>query len=215
MLRPLALLTALLAYAFPLLAQDQPHGEHYNLNLIAKSKAMTPDSGEVSDSGHVIFVSLGTDSAAVTTKINLSQSATGSFLVLDKNGTDGTASFQLPAVGTYTVWARPLGKPGGGMDLSTCGIATDTLGGTSEECSLESAVFVRGVKGKGKSPKNSFRNVTGSLTTIHLDAVADSALVASCGGESVALFSPCLSDYFWKASNSGLRLLQLRFYPVQ
>jgi len=56
-------------------------------------------------SGSVIFVDLGSRDAAVTTKILLSQSAdAGVFTVLDKNGTDGEASFSLPAPGSYTIW---------------------------------------------------------------------------------------------------------------
>jgi hypothetical protein len=62
-------------------------------------------------------------------------------------------------------------------------------------------VFVR-TKGKPKG-----QNVTTALTTITL---ADST---ACGpeGTTVGLFAACLSGYFWKADNSGLRLLQLRF----
>jgi len=58
-------------------------------------------------SGDVIFVDLGTKTGKpVTTNIMLSQSAYGTFAVLDKNGTDGQAAFQLRAPGTYTIWAR-------------------------------------------------------------------------------------------------------------
>jgi hypothetical protein len=68
-------------------------------------------------------------------------------------------------------------------------------------------VFVRG------TGKSSFRNVTQALTTITLDAVADSAAVAACGGTSVNLFDACLLGFFWQYDNNGLKLLQVRFYP--
>jgi len=32
--------------------------------------------------------------------------------------------------------------------------------------------------------------------------------------QTVSLFDPVLQDFFWQYSNNGLRLLQLRFYPL-
>src|SRR5213080_1951397 len=96
-----------------------PSGSHYNLNIIGVShdKNANMDQG----SGSVIFVDLGSKDVTVSTKILLSQSAeAGTFQVLDKNGTDGEASFELPAPGSYTVWARALGKPGGSSKITTC-----------------------------------------------------------------------------------------------
>ena len=91
-----------------------PSGAHYNLNIIAVPHAKT---GDLTGGGNVIFVGLGTKTAAVTTKILLEQSANaGVFAVLDKDGTDGEAKFSLPAPGGYTVWARALGKPYGRGD---------------------------------------------------------------------------------------------------
>lgn len=183
-----------------------PSGSHYSLNIIgvSRDKNVQPDWA----SGHVIFVALGRkDGAAVTTKILLSQSGDGSFDVLDKNGTDGEASFSLPAPGGYTVWARALGTPGGKAKITTC--ATDiTLNDAGVICSTQNEVFVRG------TGKSSFRNVTSALTTIILDPVADAAAVLACGGgTTVSLFDPCLLGYFWQYDNNGLKLLQVRFYP--
>src|SRR5213593_4126302 len=96
-----------------------PNGAHYSLNIIGvpRAKSANPDW----TSGHVIFVNLGSKDNGVSTKILLSQSAeAGVFDVLDKNGTDGEASFSLPAPGSYTVWARALGKPGGQAKITTC-----------------------------------------------------------------------------------------------
>lgn len=186
-----------------------PNGSHYSLNIIgvARDKNAQPDWS----SGHVIFVALGGKrggDTAVTTKILLSQSADGSFDVLDKNGTDGEASFSLPAPGGYTVWARALGKPGGQAKITTC--ATDsTLADAGTVCSTQNEVFVRG------TGKSNFRNVTAALTTIVLDPVADSAAVAACGDTTVDLFATCLIGYFWQYDNNGLKLLQVRFYPKQ
>jgi hypothetical protein len=183
-----------------------PSGEHYNLNIIAVSH---PKSGDLTGGGNVIFVGLGTKTEAVTTKILLDQSATaGVFAVLDKDGTDGEATFSLPLPGGYTVWARALGKPYGEGTLTTC--ADDVFGAPApgDICSSLSEVFVRG------TGKSSFRNVTSNLTTISLDPVLDAAAVDACGGTTVSLFAGCLEGYFWKYDNNGLKLLQLRFYQA-
>jgi len=183
-----------------------PSGAHYSLNIIGVAKAKNPDMS--TSGGSAIFVSLGTkDGAPVTTKIMLEQSAAaGEFAVLDKNGTDGEASFSLPAPGSYTIWARALGTPGGQAKITTC--ATDVTGTVADGdiCSTQHEVFVRG------TAKSSFRNVTTALTTITLDPLADAAAVTACGGVTVGLFDPCLQGYFWQYDNNGLKLLQVRFY---
>jgi len=181
-----------------------PNGAHYSLNIIGvpHAKSANPDWA----SGHVIFVNLGSKDNGVSTKILLSQSAeAGVFDVLDKNGTDGEASFSLPAPGSYTVWARALGKPGGQAKITTCADDLD-INTAAVICSTQNEVFVRD---KGKS---SFRNVTDALTTIVLDPIANADAVTACGGTTVSLFDPCLQGFFWAYDNNGLKLLQVRFY---
>jgi len=181
-----------------------PSGSHFNLNIIGVSHDKSPNMNK--GSGDVIFVGLGTSSDAVTTKILLSQTADSEFAVLDKNGTDGEASFALPLPGSYTVWARALGTPGGQSKIATCATFIDPTTFTSTIlCSTDNEVFVRG---KGKS---SFRDVTSALTTITL--VPGSAAELACGTPTVSLFAPCLQDFLWQYDNNGLRLLQVRFYP--
>ena len=184
-----------------------PSGAHYNLNIIGVSKDKNPNMDQAA--GNVIFVDLGSKSgAAVTTKIMLEQSAAaGEYAVLDKNGTDGEARFSLPAPGTYTIWARPVGTPGGQARITTCAEDVTGNGGVTDEvCSTQNEVFVRG------TGKSSFRNVTTNLTTIVIDPNADAAAVAACGGTTVSLFDPCLEGYFWKYDNNGLKILQIRIY---
>ena len=175
-----------------------PSGAHYDLNIIGVPNGKT--ASMTGSNTHVIFVGLGSKDTASTTKILLSQSTDGTFQVLDGNGTDGTAAFQLPAPGSYTVWGRALGKPGGSASATTC--AYDTSTGTSVlVCSISSAVFVRGTGG------SKFTNVTTDLTTIQT-----TSLVGTCTSTTVSLFDPCLQGYFWQYDNNGLKLLQLRFY---
>ena len=181
-----------------------PSGSHFNLNIIGVSHDKSPnmDAGK----GSVIFVGLGTKTDGVSTKILLSQAADGVFEVLDKNGTDGEASFALPVPGTYTVWARALGTPGGQSKIATCATFVDPITGVPTIlCSTDNEVFVRG------TGKSSFRNVTSALTTITL--VAGSPVELACGTPSVSLFATCLQDFLWQYDNNGLKLLQVRFYP--
>ncbi|MDO8521406.1 MAG: hypothetical protein Q7S52_04785 [bacterium] len=190
-------------------------GSHYNLNIIGVEKTKTANmtgADGACTGARRIFVGLGSNKPAdpVNTKILLSLSTDGNYCVLDGNGTDGSASFKLPAPGTYSIWARPLGKPGGESKVTTCSTYTyvdpDTnLTVTEEVCSTSNEVFLR------DSGKSTFRNVTTALTTIDLDSSLTDVIDA-CGATTVSLFDPCLEGYFWSYDNNGLRLLQLRFY---
>ena len=224
-MKRLSVLTAVLVatgFAAPALADGiNLKGPHYNLNIIGVEN---PKTAPMTDSErHTIFVGLGRK-ASVTSNIYL---VPGPFEVCDGNAFDAAHSctgqvlanegavFQLPcntAVATdtgcpggtysadYQIWGRALGKPGGSVTMKTCG--TDDTGALV--CSTGSALFTRG---KGKS---GFFDVTTSLTTIN--ACFDVAGVVTC--ETVSLFDPVLQDFFWQYSNNGLRLLQLRFYPL-
>lgn len=167
-------------------------GAHYNLNLIG----VPHDKTATITSGNRIFVAL-----AGKTTINLKQ---GPFDVLDANGTDGTAAFQLPnpdpdndGTTTYSVYARALGKPGGSSSTTTC--FTDSTG---TYCSVYSAVLVRN---KGPS---SFTNVSQQLLYVYADTDGDGKV------ERYPLFSDATASYFWEYDNTGLKLAQLRFYEV-
>jgi hypothetical protein len=171
-----------------------PSGPHYNLNIIGVPKGKKMNGG----SGNVIFVP-----ESGTTKILLSE---GPFNVLDKNGTDGEAAFQLPnpdpantGTTSYSVYARALGKPGGSSQTTTC--ATDAATGELW-CSVYSMVLVR-TKGK-----QSFTNVSRDLLYLYADIDGDG------NAERYNLFNTALTDYFWNCDNSGLKLAQLRFYEI-
>lgn len=172
-----------------------PSGTHYNLNVIGVPKDKTASIS----TGNRIFVPLNG-----TCKINLAE---GAFAVLDGNCTnDGVAQFQLPnpdptnsGTTTYSVWARALGKPGGSSTTTTC--ATDVI--TNEEyCSIYSNVQIRN---KGKS---SFTNVSRELLYIYADLDGSGEI------KRYPLFDDALKDYYWNYDNNGLKLMQLRFYPV-
>lgn len=190
--------------AAPTTGNGAPSGSHYNLNIIGVSKGKTADM--TGSSGHRIFVP---DYGKC--RINLS---VGDFRVLDANCTDGPSAFQLPnpdptnsGITTYSVWARALGKPGGSAKASTCADqeTTDPTTGeiiTSTYCSVYTLSLERQ---KGKS---SFGDVSKYLLYIYADINLDGVL------ERYPLFDPALQGYFWDYDNNGLKLVQLRFYPV-
>jgi hypothetical protein len=197
-----------------------PSGYHYTLNIIGMAKQKNVD---MNATGSAMFVQLGkAGETAVTTKIQLTESLDGSFAITDKNGTDGVAGFTLPAPtdgeGTqqYAVYARALGTPGGQATITTCaeGYVDSTDAQIADEvCSTENKVFTHDGRPK-------FENVTQELTTIVIDADLEPGAYLACTGNDtgpdvrVNLFDDCLYNYFWKYDNQGLRILQVRFYPI-
>lgn len=172
-----------------------PSGAHFTLNVIGMAK---PKSGSFEGGGSRIFVLLNG-----ATKILLQE---GPFQVIDPNGTDGSASFQLPnpdpendGTTTYSVFVRALGKPGGHSTMTPC--ATDVVTG-EEYCSVESVVSVR------TGGKSRFTNVSRSLLYVYADLDGDGQ------AERYNLFSDAMRDYYWNYDNAGLRIAQLRFYPI-
>lgn len=171
-----------------------PSGGHYNLNIIGVPRDKTGDM--TGSSGHVIFVPLWGNP-----KILLSQ---GDYRVLDANGTDGEAAFQLPnpdpdgdGTTVYSVFARALGTPGGRSLTTTC--ARDPSDG-SLVCSVITLELKR------TTGKSTFQNASKFLLYIYADINGDGDL------ERVPLFDDSLNGYFWDYDNQGLKLAQLRFY---
>lgn len=113
----------------------------------------------------------------------------------------------------YEVWLRELGKPGGGMTMQTCatevgdrdgdGIFGETI------CSTENVVTLR------DPGKEVFKNVTQQLTSLNVcfDTNPD-PLITDIDCFRYALFRDEFVDWHWQYDNRGLRLAQLRFYPI-
>jgi len=181
-----------------------PSGAHYNLNIIGVPKNKTADM--TGSSGHRIFVKLDGN-----TRILLQEGA--EYQVIDANGTDGTASFQLPnpdpnndGVTEYSVYARALGKPGGKATMNTCatGAGDDGVFGTADDEKICSLLVLELERSKGKS---TFENVSKYLLYVYADIDEDGDV------ERVPLFDDALQGYLWDYDNNGLKLVQLRFYP--
>jgi hypothetical protein len=113
---------------------------------------------------------------------------------------------------SYAVFARGLGKPGkDGTDpyavMTTC--ATDLATGEivcSTENTLDVGALVR------KTGKMVFKDVTKELTSLMVCVIDPDSLVETC--TRYALFDNDFMDFFWQYDNFGLKLAQLRFYPV-
>ena len=210
-----------------------PQGAHeYQLNIIGTSGKSAPmDNNE----GHRIFVPLWGKS-----KILLEE---GPYGVLDANGTDGSAAFSLPAPGldaylvgdpgdadvqsAYSVFVRPLGKPGGWATITTCAELVDStfaglLPGTflrtlnrtdgAASCSIEQVGTDILTRTGGKS---SFTNVTAELLTIVFEVEVDTngdGIADQTVQVRVPLFDDIIQGEYWEYDNNGLRLAQLRFY---
>jgi hypothetical protein len=236
---------AILLMATPSFAQKgngAPSGGHYNLNIIGVSNPKTqPLTG---GDRHTIFVALG-KTATVQSKIYLYQgedfsvcdgnafnsaidcagntiASSGAVFQLPCNlnisldGADALAPCDGGAEDSYEVWARAVGKPGGSAVMTTCatevgdadgdGIAGETI------CSTENTVDIL----TRKTGQPVFQNVTNELTSLVACVDTDpDPNVVDLFCTRYALFRDEFTDYFWQYDNSGLKLAQIRFYPVE
>jgi hypothetical protein len=197
-----------------------PSGAHYTLNIIGVPKDKSANFG--GGNGSRIFVDLGKTGVPANTRINLIE---GDFGVLDANGTDGTAAFQLPnpdpdgdGTTAYSVYVRALGKPGGKATMQSC-----YEDATGTWCAVE---FLGGVESitleRTKSGVAKFTNVSKDLLFVDYctawdaggDLVLGTADDVCTSVDQIPLFGNDLLSYYWSYDNEGLKLAQLRFYEV-
>ena len=231
-----AMLVATSVPAFAQTGNGAPSGGHYNLNIIGVDNPKTADL--TGSNRHVIFVALGKQ-GQVTSRIYLTPGA--EFKVCDGNAFDPAidcegnqvatqgAVFQLPCNTNlvpdgstllpcevddpqlaYEVWLRELGRPGGGMTMQTCGTEVGDQNGNGQTgevvCSTENVVTLR------DPGKEVFKNVTQQLTSLNVCITDPVTLDEECF--RFALFRDEFQDWHWQYDNRGLRLAQLRFYPI-
>jgi len=173
------------------------NGPHYTLNVIGVQKDKNPTAeGWFDSERHTLFVPLDR-------KINLYMQQGDAFAVIDADGTDGTARFQL-GPGYYEVYAVALGKPNGYTIISPEATFNATTATTE---------FYLGSIQLEHAKKPSWQRVTGLF-------IADVALYDSDGAlineyDNTWIFNiPELLSYWWNYDNHGCKLLQVRFYPV-
>lgn len=197
-----------------------PSGAHYQFNIIGVDKGKTADM--TGDNGRRMFVGLGRDGTA-NTRINLTE---GEFDVLDANGTDGVAAFQLPnpdpdgdGTTAYSVFVRALGKPGGSATMQSCyddKTSGDTWCAVDYAGGVEPITITRSKGGVGK-----FENVSKDLLYVDACRAVDATTGDCTSWTQVPLFNDANGNgdtddeaYFWDYDNNGLKVAQLRFYEV-
>lgn len=180
-----------------------PSGAHYTLNIIGVPKGKSADM--TGNNGRRIFVP-----ETGKTRINLAE---GEFQVLDANGTDGTAAFQLPNpdpdgdyTTSYSVYVRALGKPGGSARMQTC-----YEDATGTWCAVQFAGGVNQIEITRTRGKQTFSNVTRDL--LYVDYCTQWDGTTCLNVEQIPLFGED-AEFFWDYDNTGLKVAQLRFYEV-
>jgi len=223
------------------LVTELQNGQHFTLNIIGvkNDKGKNANMGNDLDSanGNVIFVDM-----TGKTKISLSEGE--DYAVLDKNGTDGEATLQLPPTGldpyvigdkgnantisNYSVFVRPLGTPGGYTTITTCADvlkddladwlnadAVNVLNDAADMGGYASIESVGQLITERDSGKSSFTNVTAELLTIVLKIeVIVEDVVVDTIYVRIPIFDDMLENEYWEYDNNNLKLLQVRFYAV-
>ncbi len=176
------------------------NGEHYNLNIIGVEKTKNPTAlGWTNEDRHTIFVPLNG-------KTNIYLQQNESFAVIDADGTDGSARFQLGA-GYYEVYARALGKQGKWVIITPNATYDDTVSINGTQ------MFDLGSIQLGHNGKPKWERITGLfLVTVTLQNTVTGELKTYT--DEWIFNIPELYEYWWDYDNHGQKLLQVRFYPV-
>ncbi len=189
------------AYAFAGVGNEMPSGPHYNLNIIGSK--YEKDVGQ--SMGHTLFVKLNGK-----TRIYMTQATDGQFVVVDRDGTDGTAEFNI-APGHYDVYARALGKPNGEVHIESWGEFAD-----ADSVKLLKLGEVDLSRERKKPQTVNINNLFYVTVTICVDYDE----VAHVCNEYVTYNNEWVFDiaelleYYWEYYNTELKLLQVRFYPT-
>ena len=160
--------------------------------------------------GHTIFVPLdGT--------VKIYYVAGDEFQVLDRNGTDADgATVEVPSDPggnsvCYNVYATALGKPYGNAIVNADCIIDGLLSSCQDALAMSSFEVNRST---GKPKRENISDIFRASGCIDLN----STLACDKGDlqfKNLWIFNvPELVSYFWDYTNTDLRLMQVRFYPV-
>ena len=199
-----------LTIAVPTIAQvgQGLSGPHYNLNIIGVPKGKTVDMTD--SSRHTIFVPL-------SGSVKITYVAGTEFQVLDGNCTDADGcTIEVPSdpLGDlcYDVYATGLGKPNAGQVIVNASCTIDGLIGSCADALLLDTFTVD--RPKGKPRRHDISDVFRATGCIDVNAsgFCDSGDLQF---NNVWIFNiPQLLDYFWDYNNTGLKLMQVRFYET-
>jgi hypothetical protein len=203
------------------------------VNLSGKTKIGLVESGsadapEVDPDDYAVLDKNGTDND-------------GALLALPDPGLDpyivGDDMTGVDTMSDYSIFVRPLGKPLGYAKITTCAtvVESEFLDYFDKDAVsvLHDAAYFGGVasieqvgqdvtfRNKGKT---TFVNVTAELLTIVLkvevwvdedgDGYVDEGEVEIVYAR-IPIFDDILMGEYWEYDNTGLKLLQVRFYPIE
>lgn len=188
-------------------------GPHYNLTIIGVSNPKTANM--TGSNGHVMFVPLSGSA-------KIYYVAGDTFQVLDGNCTDTDGcTIEVPSdVGgdlCYNVYAVGLGKPGG-SSIVTAECAFDTAlagGGTCTDVLLQGSFEVDRTNGGSNKPKRqNISNVFRATGCLDLDN-SQTCNTGDIQFTNAWIFNIAqLQSYWWDYDNTGLKNMQVRFYPT-
>jgi hypothetical protein len=192
------------------------------VNLSGKSKIgliKNTDAGLDADD-YAVLDKNGTDGDGAL--VALPDPGLDPYIVGDKGDAD--------TMSDYSVFVRPLGKPLGWAKITTCAEIVDSelldfLDKDAVEVLNDEAFFggVASIESVGQDitfrnkGKTSITNVTAELLTIVLKvAILDEfGEVIETIYVRVPIFDDILQGEYWEYDNTGLKLLQVRFYPME
>lgn len=184
------------------LAGPPLNGPHFNLNIIGAPKDKNADFDN--QQRHTIMVDrMG------RTQIYMQQG--DDFAVIDGDGTDGSARFQLGA-GRYEVYAVALGKPNKSVTITPEATFDDQLG--DEVFYLDTITLTHDKKPRWERITGMFLVTVTIWVDANDDGIVDPGETFTYNNEWV-FDIPELIDYWWNYDNSGCRLTQVRFYKVE
>ena len=188
-------------------------GPHYNLTIIGVSH---PKTTNMTDSNrHTMFVPL-----SGSTKIYYVAGST--FQVLDGNCTDTDGcTIEVPSESggdlCYNVYAVGLGKPGGSSIVTAeCAFdATLVGGGTCTDVLLQGSFEVDRTNGGSNKPKRqNISDVFRATGCLDLDN-SGTCNTGDLQFTNAWIFNiDQLLSYWWNYDNTGLKNMQVRFYPT-
>jgi len=206
-------------------------GPHFNLNVHGVPDGTNIDkfvNDSIGPGRHSIFIPLNTVDN-ITIRFGFSQTMNWTVLDCDATGPGGDASIILPAymyidtnsdgiedtpkrVAYYMVYVVGLGKPSDTALWIIYPQVAYNASWTAYQFSQDQLTVPAHMKGgKGKTGQPIWYNATNLF-------FAD---VTFWNGTSYLYYTdtwvfdiPGLEDYWWNVQNTGIRLMQLRFYPV-
>ena len=188
-------------------------GPHYNLTIIG---VKNPKTTPMTDTNrHAIFVPL-------TGSTKISYVAGDTFQVLDGNCTDSDGcTIEVPSeIGSdlcYNVYAVGLGKPGGSAIVTAECIFDGTLvgGGTCTNALLQGSFEVDRTNGGSNKPlRRNISDVFRATGCLDLDN-SGTCNTGDLQFTNAWIFNiDQLLSYWWDYDNTGLKNMQVRFYPT-